>query len=177
MRHLPILAALLLPLPSNPTLMSIIRGDGTIRHIAPMPHHSTLSNARYAGDSRSTRHEAAGTPQQRQFVTACDGGYRTTSYAVQAKSGSRYVTTLRQMLAYNSRGQLLVASTIDPTTSAARTVTLTYCEQIDVDAGTCDLVGLLKTIDGERADVADATADTYHAYDALLEWARSFKPL
>ena len=129
-------------------------------------HYSTVSNFVYAGDYLSTRYEAVGTPEERKFVTVRDDNYRTTSYETQEKSGSSYVTKLRQTFVYNSRGQLLVASTIDPATSAARTVTLAYCEQTDVTTGTCPLVGLLKTVDGERTDVADVTAYTYRANDA-----------
>ncbi|WP_313919990.1 RHS repeat-associated core domain-containing protein [Tahibacter sp.] len=128
--------------------------------------HSTVSTYAYTGDYLSTRYQAVGTPEERKFVTARDVNYRTTSYEVQAKSGTTYVTKLRQTFAYNSRGQILAASTIDPATSETRTVALAYCEQTDVAAGTCPLLGLLKTVDGPRTDVADITAYTYHAYDA-----------
>lgn len=128
--------------------------------------HSTVSNYAYTGDYRSAHSEAVGTPQERRFVTTRDIDYRTTSREVQAKSGSSYVTKLRQTFTYNTRGQTLTQSAIDPATSEVRTTTFAYCEQADVTAGTCPLVGLLKTVDGPRTDVADLTTYGYHAYDA-----------
>jgi RHS repeat-associated protein len=127
---------------------------------------STVSKYSYTGDYLSTRYEAFGTPQERKFVTVRDSEYRTTSYEVQAKLGANHVAKLRQTFTYNSRGQVLTANTIDPATSAVRTLTLTYCEQADVDASICPLVGLLKTVDGARIDIADITTYTYYPSDA-----------
>jgi len=67
---------------------------------------------------------------------------------------------------YNSRGQELVFSQVDPATTSTRVTTTTYCEQIDIDAGRCPLLGLRTSIDGPRTDVADQTAYTYYMSDA-----------
>lgn len=72
----------------------------------------------------------------------------------------------KQSWTYNTRGQALTATTHDTgTAGTSRTTTLTYCEQADVDAGTCPLVGLVLSVDGPRNDVADTTTYAYHASD------------
>ena len=66
---------------------------------------------------------------------------------------------------YNDRGQVLTSTQIDPATGESRVVTTTYCEAADVNAGICPLVGLVKSADGPRTDVADITTYTYRAAD------------
>lgn len=70
----------------------------------------------------------------------------------------------RETWTYNARGQVLTRSDIDPTTSATRTWTYSYCEQADVDApgSTCPILGYRKAIDGPRTDAADLTTFAYH---------------
>ena len=119
----------------------------------------------YAADYLSTRFEAFGTPEERKFVTTRDANYRTTSYDVQAKSGSTYVSKQQQSFTYNSRAQVLTQITTDPVTSISRTTSYAYCEQADVDAATCPLVGLIKTTDGARTDVADSMTYAYRQTD------------
>jgi YD repeat-containing protein len=67
-----------------------------------------------------------------------------------------------------TRNQVLSTTITDPSVmpNATRTTTYTYCEQADVTAGTCPLVGLLKTIDGPRAIAPnDVTTFTYRQAD------------
>jgi len=91
--------------------------------------------------------------------------------------------------AYNTRGQATARCEIDPADTAAmsytcsassapptgakvrRTVT-TYCEQSDVTAGTCPLVGLVTSVNGPRATsdagmggIDDVTTYTYYQTD------------
>lgn len=66
---------------------------------------------------------------------------------------------------YNSRGQALTSVRADPITNVARTTTATYCEQTDIDAGTCPLLGLTTSVDGPRSDVSDLQRYTYYAAD------------
>lgn len=66
---------------------------------------------------------------------------------------------------YNTRGQALTASQIDPITNVVRTSTTTYCEDADVTAGTCPLVGLVTSVNGPRTDVADTVSYTYYPSD------------
>ncbi len=117
------------------------------------------------GSYGSARYDAYGTLQERKTVTVRDANYRVTSILTQAKSGASYVTRQEKSFAYNSRGQVATQTIKDPVTLSTRTTTTTYCEQSDVDVATCPLVGLVKSIDGARTDVADTTTYTYRAAD------------
>ena len=66
---------------------------------------------------------------------------------------------------YNDRGQLLTASQVDPANSTTRITTTSYCEQTDITAGTCPLVGLVTSVNGPRTDVADTVSYTYYPSD------------
>ena len=68
---------------------------------------------------------------------------------------------------YNSRGQVLTVTQTDPsvTPNTTRVTTYTYCEQADVTAGTCPLVGLLVSVNGARTDVSDITTYIYKPND------------
>ena len=67
--------------------------------------------------------------------------------------------------AYNTRGQVLTATQTDPVSGTTRTSTMTWCEQANVDAGTCPRVGLMTSVNGSRTDVADVTSYAYYASD------------
>jgi RHS repeat-associated protein len=77
------------------------------------------------------------------------------------------VLVARSSWTHNSRGQVLTQTKVDPVTNNTRTITHTYCEAADVAApnSTCPLLGLLKTIDGPRTDVADVTTYAYYPSD------------
>lgn len=64
--------------------------------------------------------------------------------------------------AHNTRGQPLARTEIDPTTGTSRTTTTTYCEQSDVNAGSCPLAGLVTSVDGPRPNVNDVTTYGYY---------------
>lgn len=68
---------------------------------------------------------------------------------------------------HNSRGQVLTQTQVDPVTNATRNTTYTYCETADIAApnSTCPLLGLLKTINGPRTDVADVLSYAYYPSD------------
>ncbi|RDZ26828.1 RHS repeat protein [Lysobacter silvisoli] len=67
---------------------------------------------------------------------------------------------------YNTRGQPLTATSIDPATPTnTRSSTTTYCEQADITAGTCPLLGLVTAVNGPRTDLNDTTTYTYYASD------------
>ncbi|WP_429620659.1 RHS repeat-associated core domain-containing protein [Stenotrophomonas sp. AN71] len=67
--------------------------------------------------------------------------------------------------AYNARGQVVSATSLDPASNAARTTTTAYCEPAGVSAGSCPYVGLVASINGPRTDVADTTTYQYYAAD------------
>jgi RHS repeat-associated protein len=107
---------------------------------------------------RTRRIEAFGTPRQRtidtdrragsgQLVKEVAGG-KTTSYT------------------YNTRRQIATLTEKDNATSLQRVTTYAYCESVDVLAG-CPWVGLLKSVDGPRTDVADVTTFEYDAQGNL----------
>ncbi|UYB53451.1 DUF6531 domain-containing protein [Xanthomonas sp. AM6] len=73
--------------------------------------------------------------------------------------------TEKSTWSYNARGQALTASRTDPAAGTNRTSTTAYCEQADVDAGACPLLGLVTSIDGPRTDVTDRLSYTYYAAD------------
>jgi len=66
---------------------------------------------------------------------------------------------------YNARGQVLTSSGIDPTSGTPRTIAKTYCEQADIDAGRCQLLGLVTSVNAPRTDVDDITSYTYYPSD------------
>ncbi|ROU08087.1 RHS repeat protein [Lysobacter enzymogenes] len=72
----------------------------------------------------------------------------------------------RKNWTYNERGQPLVATDIDPVSGQQRATTTTYCEQTDIDAGRCPVLGQIVSIDGPRTDVADVTRYSYYPTDA-----------
>ncbi len=64
----------------------------------------------------------------------------------------------------NLRGQVVMSEST-AINGLARVTTKTYCEQADIDAETCPLLGLLTKIDGPRTDVSDVITYTYYLYD------------
>ena len=146
-------------------------------------HLLNVTRFEYAADNAyaNARYDAFGTPDERKTVTVRDASYRVTSKQTQAKSGATYVTKQTQAFVYNTRGQTIAMCIVDASNATAaayacdstavapagvRKIISTYCEQADVTAGTCPLVGLLKTVDGPRTDVSDITTYTYHQSDA-----------
>lgn len=117
------------------------------------------------GSYASARYDAFGTPQERKTVTLRDNFYRVSSILIQAKSGANYVTKQEQNFAYNDRTQVVTHTVKDPVTLLTRTTNTAYCEQPDIDAGTCNSVFLVKSVNGARTDVADITSYTYRRAD------------
>ncbi|MCT8287723.1 RHS repeat protein, partial [Xanthomonas translucens pv. translucens] len=95
----------------------------------------------------TTWHASFAVPTQRQVYNAAD------------------VLVAQSSWAYNVRGQALTASRTDPVAGTTRTSTTTYCEQSDIDAGNCPLLGLVTSVDGPRSDVSDLQHYTYYFYD------------
>ncbi len=119
----------------------------------------------YTDAYRSATIEAFGTPQQRRIETTHDPITNLiTERRVYNDTGglvAKHTTT------YNARQQANSATVTDPTTNATRTTTLAYCEQSDVTAGTCPIVGQLRRVDGPRSGSSDVVDYTYRMTDAV----------
>lgn len=102
-----------------------------------------------------TRVDAAGTPQARTSQTWTSV---STAKVLRHQQSNRRIDH-----SLNGRGQRVLSTDVDTATSNARSVSITYCEQIDVDAGVCPRVGLVRSIDGERTDLPDVTSYEYYA--------------
>ncbi len=66
---------------------------------------------------------------------------------------------------YNARGQALTQTRTDPLSGTSRVTTTTYCEQSDITAGACPLLGLVRSVNGPRTDVSDITTYIYRMAD------------
>lgn len=66
----------------------------------------------------------------------------------------------------NTRGQVTLKSARDPIRNETRSAVTAYCEQPQVDSGTCPTVGLVLSMDGPRTDVNDITRFEYYTIDA-----------
>ncbi len=108
--------------------------------------------------------EAKGTAEQRTVQTDWHAQWRLPVERRIRDASNTEVQ--RQNWTYNARGQVLTASVTDPATSEVRLTTYTWCEPADVTAGTCPLVGLLRSVDGPRTDVSDLTTFAYRMADA-----------
>ncbi|MCW0457860.1 hypothetical protein NB712_002956 [Xanthomonas sacchari] len=73
--------------------------------------------------------------------------------------------SLTQNFSYNAGGQALTASSTDLATGVTRTSTKTYCEQADIDAGSCPLLGLVTSVAGPNTVLDDTTHYTYYPTD------------
>jgi RHS repeat-associated protein len=137
--------------------------DGSGRLLQQTDVAGAITKHTYASLYRASTTSAFGTPQQKKDEFVREATFNKLSEHRVVDAGN--VLRAKSTWTYNSRGQVLTSNRIDPATSVTRSATTTYCEQSDVDAGTCPLVGLVKSVDGERTDVADVTTFTYRAAD------------
>ncbi len=118
----------------------------------------------YNSAGRETKFtEAQGYAEQRSTVTNWSTDLLTKTslevrnYANQALRRIDYT--------YNTRAQVLTATLKDVVASTTRSQGFTYCEQADIDAGVCPVLGLLTAVDGPRTDVSDTTTYVYYQTD------------
>lgn len=124
--------------------------------------------------------EAVGTPQERKTTFTRNSDNRLTKREVYGLQNG--VQTLKRVesMAYDANGRRTATCVADPTVSGAKDYTCgsltnapagvrqtrtTYCEQADITAGTCPLLGQIIKIDGPRTDVSDITTYTYYPSD------------
>ena len=106
---------------------------------------------------RTTTNEAVGTPQARTSMAWRD---HATTWLLKTMSAGKETIYQR-----NVRGQPLTVTEKDTATGQSRTTTTSYCEQANIDAGTCPRLGLVTSINGPRIDVNDVTTYTYYPSD------------
>lgn len=105
----------------------------------------------------------AGGTFKRKIETDWDASFRLPSARRTYDASSNLIATSAWI--YNLRGQPTIASRTDAVTATVRTVTTGYCEATDIANGLCPLLGLVTSVNGPRADVADTTIYTYYASD------------
>ncbi|QNN47223.1 RHS repeat protein [Thermomonas brevis] len=116
----------------------------------------------YSNAQLSSTVTAYGAAEQRTVSTIRDRVGRWLEQTILDADGN---IASKDSRSYNARGQVLTATKTDPVSTNSRTTTTIYCEQADVTAGTCPLVGLVLSVDGARTDAADTTSYTYYASD------------
>jgi RHS repeat-associated protein len=124
--------------------------------------------------------EAVGTPQERKTTFERNNENRLTKR--QAYGLQNGVQTLKRVDStfYDTNGRRAATCVADPAVSGApnyvcgsqtnapvgvRQTRITYCEQTDINAGTCPLLGQIIKVDGPRTDVSDITTYTYYPSD------------
>jgi RHS repeat-associated protein len=116
----------------------------------------------YDATHRTARVEANGTALQRRIETDWHATlHRPAAVRIRDAAGT---LKLQRTESYNTRGQHHATTLTDPDTGASRTTTTTFCEAADlaVPQSTCPILGLRKTVDGPRTDVADVTNFRYY---------------
>lgn len=158
--------------------------DGSDRLSQLTDARGTVTKYGYDSYHETSRIEAFGKPEQRTRQTDWDTVTNRVS-AMRTYAGS--TLEVQTSLIYNSRGQTTARCQIDPNVSGAtsyacgsatnapagvRQSRMTYCEQADVTAGTCPLVGMLVSTNGARltgdtgmGGVDDTTLFTYYPSD------------
>ncbi|WP_447907479.1 RHS repeat-associated core domain-containing protein [Stenotrophomonas sepilia] len=131
-------------------LQSVTDRRGVVTNYA----YAEASDAAAGAVSVTTTTEAAGTPDQRISETrvAVD-----SNRLVQQTVGNREVRIAR-----NARLQPTTITVRDRVTGDTRITTQTYCE---AEGPECPLVGLLRSVDGPRSDVADVSTYAYYTAD------------
>lgn len=132
----------------------------------------------YAPTYQSAATVAVGTPEARRTVTVRDSAQRITrseTWKAGAAAASEIAT-----YSYDAAGRRTAACAHDPSIASAvsyvcgsavnaplgvRQSRTSYCEQADVDAGTCPVLGLVTKVDGPRTNVSDITSVSYFAAD------------
>ncbi len=124
-----------------------------------------VSRYEYTADYRSATIMALGTAEQRREEVVRDPATRLMTEQRTFDNAGALVA--RTTWTYNARNQVTAVVVTDPTTNATRTAITTYCEAVDVAAAnsTCPILGLVKTIDGPRTDVADTVVYAYRSAD------------
>ncbi|AWH31305.1 RHS repeat protein [Stenotrophomonas sp. YAU14A_MKIMI4_1] len=139
--------------------------DGLGRLVQRINRRGFVEKFSYSGAQRVSADEAVGTAEHRSERT---DWHPTLNLPLERRvvSGQGQVVSIFRWT-YNSRGQVLTQRAVDPVSGDERRQSFAYCEEADVGAGYCPELGLPRSIDGPRTDVADTvTYAWYHADDA-----------
>ncbi len=125
--------------------------------------------------------EAVGTAQERKTTFTRNNDNRLTRREVYGLQNGVQTLKRIELFVYDPiTGRRTVMCEVDPTIADASSYTCgsqtnaptgvrqtrtTYCEQADVTAGTCPLIGQIIKVDGPRTDVSDLTTYTYYPSD------------
>jgi RHS repeat-associated protein len=131
----------------------------------------------YDHDARgleTRRIDAKNTPQARITETEWNATFRVPTQrrvcaanALNTCSSTAVAPNLisKTQMTYNTRGQLLSSTQIDPANASnTRVSSSTYCDVVNTT--TCPLIGLKLTDNGPRTDVTDVTTYAYRMADA-----------
>ena len=145
---------------ADPAGASVSTYDSAGRPLARTAPNGAQSRYGYTNGKLTSLVSAFGTLDKRTVETAWHVTWTRPTQRRTLNAAGQVVS--QTDLAYGGTGQLLTITSTDPVTTNTRTITRNYCEQADVDGGTCPRVGLLKAVDGPRTDVADTTAYAYY---------------
>jgi RHS repeat-associated protein len=124
----------------------------------------TVTRTEYDANRRVSRIvEAEGLAQQRSTATSWPDAFTK----VVERRNAAGTPVLRTTTLYNARNQVRQVDVTDLTVTpnVTRSTVHTFCEQADVTAGTCPIVGQLIAVNGARTDVADTTSYQYRSAD------------
>ena len=117
--------------------------------------YENRSDSVFGGVWITKQTQASGTAEQR-FVERWRSQLK--NQLVKSLRSGRASTYMR-----NARGQALNITETDQGSSTTRSTSFVYCEQADIDVGTCSVAGVLLSSDGPRAGTQDVTAYAYYA--------------
>ncbi|WP_221282062.1 RHS repeat-associated core domain-containing protein [Chiayiivirga flava] len=141
--------------------------DGQGRITAMTDRNGTVEEYEYSNTHRTAVVRAAGEQEESRAETDWHATFAVPTERRTYNAGN--VLVAKSNWKQNTRGQVLTQTATDPSTLATRITTYTYCEPSDVALpnSTCPILGLIKSIDGPRTDIADLT--TYAYYPATDE--------
>lgn len=132
---------------------------------SPTGYKSTFSYDTYHETSRTVGLSSSGSQTTATRTIQTDWHVNLAVPVERRILDRNYILLSKQTWTHNSRGQVVTNSKTSPALGIARTTTNAYCEQADVDAGICPLLGLLTAVDGPRTDAADVTTFAYYSSD------------